>query len=130
MSRSMKEGCIASCVRYFLLTDHTHTWRILRRTPILTATMCGVVCNLLLSARCCPYREWASLVSCLVFSILAHTSLQISTDSLSLFVLVYHHRVMCLEISYYDVRLVSISQCRESKWFRWWFVHGVYNNTR
>ena len=60
----------------------------------LTVTLCGVVCNLrhslthmslgensagfilhtkqfldfsLVSAGCCPYREWASLVSCLVF---------------------------------------------------------------
>ena len=37
---------------------------------------------------------------------------------------------MTVEISYYDVRLVSLSQCSESEWFRWWFVHGVYNNTR
>ena len=72
----------------------------------LTVTLRGVVCNLLshslhrmvlgensagftlrkkqlwdislLSAGCCPYREWASLVSCLVFSILTHTSLQMS----------------------------------------------------
>ena len=72
----------------------------------LTVTLCGVVCNLqshslhrrilgdnsagftlrkmqflnfsLLSAWCCPYREWASLVSCLVFSILAQTSLRMS----------------------------------------------------
>ena len=62
-------------------------------------TLCGVVCNILnyslhrmilgdnsagftlrkkqfqdyilLSVGCCPYREWASLVSCLVFSILS-----------------------------------------------------------
>ena len=72
----------------------------------LTVTLCGVVCNLLshslhrmilgensggftlrkkqfldfslLSAGCCPYREWAPLFSCLVFSILAHTSLRMS----------------------------------------------------
>ena len=37
---------------------------------------------------------------------------------------------MTVEISHYDVRLVSFSQCRESERFRWWFVHGVYNNTR
>ena len=36
---------------------------------------------------------------------------------------------VAVEILYYDVRLVSLSQCRESEWFRWWFVHGVYNNT-
>ena len=70
---------------------------------MLTVTLCGVVCSLLshsfyrmtlgdnsagftlrkkqfldfrlLSAGCCPYREWASLVSRLVFSIPAHTSL-------------------------------------------------------
>ena len=135
MSRSVQKGCIASCVRYFLLPDRTHTWRLhfflcsvlhvnsvhslfrhlhvvhglsypLSRLSLrLTVTLCGVVCNLLshslhrmilgdnsagftlrkkqfrdfslLSAGCCPYREWASLVSCLVFSILAHRSLQI-----------------------------------------------------
>ena len=71
-----------------------------RISPRLTVTLCGVVCNLLsyslhrmilgensadftlrkkqlrdfslLSAGCCSYREWASLVSCLVFSSLAH----------------------------------------------------------
>ena len=71
----------------------------------LTVTLCGLVCNLLshslhritlgensagftqckqqfldfslLSAGCCPYREWASLVS-FFFSILAHTSIRIS----------------------------------------------------
>ena len=69
-------------------------------------TLCGVACSLLshslhrmtlgdnsagftlrkkqfmdfslLSAGCFPYREWPSLVSCLVFSILAHTSLRMS----------------------------------------------------
>ena len=79
------------------LTRHSHR---------LTVTLCGVVCSILshslhriilgensagftlrkkqfrnfslLSAGCCPYREWASLVSCLVFSILAHTSLRMS----------------------------------------------------
>ena len=30
-----------------------------------------------------------------------------------------------VEISYYDVRLFSLSQCRESEWFKWCFVHGV-----
>ena len=72
----------------------------------LTVTLCGVVCNFLShslhrmilgensagftlckkqflnfslhSAGCCPYREWASLVSSLVFFILAHTSLWMS----------------------------------------------------
>ena len=72
----------------------------------LTVTLCGVVCNLrshslhrmilgensagytlrkkqfldfnILYAGCCPYSEWASLVSCLVFSILADTSLLMS----------------------------------------------------
>ena len=76
----------------------------------LTLTLCGVVCNLLshslhrmilgensagftprkkqfrefslLSAGCCPYREWASLVSCLVFSMLAHTSLRMSVGAI------------------------------------------------
>ena len=71
-----------------------------------SVSLCGVVCNLLshslhcmilgensvsftlrkkqfldfslLSAGCFPYREWVSLVSCLVFSILAHTSLRMS----------------------------------------------------
>ena len=36
---------------------------------------------------------------------------------------------MAVEISYYDVRLVSLSQCRESEWFMWSFVHGVYKNS-
>ena len=76
----------------------------------LTVTLCGVVCYLLshslhrmilgensesftlrkkqfrdfslLSAGCCPYREWASLVSCLVFSILAHTSHRMSDGAI------------------------------------------------
>ena len=52
-----------------------------------------------------------------------------STDSPSLFVVVYPQSVRTVEI-YYDVRLISLSQCRESECFRWWFVHGVYNNTR
>ena len=33
MSRGVHEGCIASCVRYFLLPDRTHTGRLLRSTP-------------------------------------------------------------------------------------------------
>ena len=33
------------------------------------------------------------------------------------------------EVSYYDVRLDSLSQWRELGWFRWWFVQGVYNDT-
>ena len=37
---------------------------------------------------------------------------------------------MTVEISYYNVRLVSLSQCRGSEWLRRSFVHGVYNNTR
>ena len=36
---------------------------------------------------------------------------------------------MAVEISYYDVRLDSLSQWRELEWFRWWFVQGVYNDT-
>ena len=80
------------------------------RSLRLTVTLCGVVCNLLshslhrmilgdnsagftlrkkqfrdfslLSAECCPYREWASLVFCLVFSILAHTSLRMSGSAI------------------------------------------------
>ena len=29
------------------------------------------------------------------------------------------------KISYYIVRLLSLFQCMNSEWFRWWFVHGV-----
>ena len=53
-----------------------------------------------------------------------------STDSPSLFVVVYPQCTVNVEISYYNVRLVSLSQCRESEWLRWWFVHGVYKNIR
>ena len=80
---------------------HGLSYPLARLSFRLTVTLCGVVCNLLshalhrmilgensagftlckkqfrdfslLSARCCPYREWAILVSCLFFSILAHT---------------------------------------------------------
>ena len=38
MSRAVQEGCIASCVRYFLLPDRTHT-------------------NIINSARCSVYRK-------------------------------------------------------------------------
>ena len=45
-------------------------------------------------------------------------------------VVVYPQRVLWLvEISYYDVRLDSLSQWRELEWFRWWFVQGVFNDT-
>ena len=68
----------------------------------LTVTLCGVVIHSfrcmtladnsadftlrkkqflefrLLSAGCCSYREWVSLVFCLVFSILAHTYFRMS----------------------------------------------------
>ena len=84
---------------------HGLSYPLARFSLRLTVTVCGAVCNLLshslhrmilgdnsagftlrkkqfrdfslLSAGCCPYREWASLVSCFVFSILAHTSLRI-----------------------------------------------------
>ena len=36
---------------------------------------------------------------------------------------------VAVEISYYDVRLDSLSQGRELEWFRWWLVHGVHNDT-
>ena len=36
---------------------------------------------------------------------------------------------VAVEISY-TCEACFLSQCRESEWFRWWFVHGVYNNTR
>ena len=137
MCSAVQEGCIASCVWYFLLPDPTHTLCLLRSTPIsvsflllvntvhrrfrhlhvvhglsyplsrrllrLPITLFGGVCNLLshslhsmilgdnsvlckkqfldfilLSAGCFPYKEWTSFVSCLVFSILAHTSLRMS----------------------------------------------------
>ena len=83
---------------------HGLSYPLARLSLRLAVTLCGVVCNLLnhslhrmilgessagftlrkkqfwdfslLSAGCCPYREWASLVSYLVFSILAHTSLR------------------------------------------------------
>ena len=89
-----------------LYVVHGLPYPLARLSLRLTVTWCGVVCNLLchslqrmilgdnsagftlrnnqfrdfslLSAGCCPYREWASLVSCLVFSILAHTSLRMS----------------------------------------------------
>ena len=89
---------------------HGLSYPLARLSLRLTVTLCGVVCNLLshllhrmslgensagftlrtkqlldfslLSAGCCLYREWASLVSCLVISILAHTSLQMSGDAI------------------------------------------------
>ena len=56
-------------------------------------------------------------------------STHFSTDYLSVAVCcgVSPECTVAVEISYYDVRLVSLSQYRESEWFRWWFVHGVYN---
>ena len=85
---------------------HGLSYSLDRLSLRLTVTLCGVVCNLLshslhrmilgensagftlckkqfldfslLSAGCCPYREWASLVSCLVFSVLVHSSLRMS----------------------------------------------------
>ena len=95
------EGCMAlyscGCVARILLR--------------LTVTLCGVVCNLLshalhrmtlgenssglplrkkqfldfilLSAWYCPYREWASLICCLVFYIISHTSLRMSGGAMS-----------------------------------------------
>ena len=82
------------------------SYHLARLSLRLTVTLCGDVCNLLshslhrmilgensagftlrkkhfrdfslLSAGCYPYREWTSLVSCLVFSILAHTYLRMS----------------------------------------------------
>ena len=85
---------------------HGLSYPLARLSLRLTVTVCGVVCNLLshslhrvilgensagftqrkkqfldfilLSAGCSPYREWASLVSCLIFSVLAHTSLRMS----------------------------------------------------
>ena len=73
MSGAVQEGCIASCVRYFLLQDRTHTfclcsllhvnhvrsrvrhihvvhwlsYPLARLSFRLTVTLCGVVCNLL-----------------------------------------------------------------------------------
>ena len=40
MSRAVQEGCIASCVRYFLLPNLTHTWCLLRSTPISVSVFC------------------------------------------------------------------------------------------
>ena len=85
---------------------HGPSYPMARISLRLTVTLCGVVQNLqsyslhrmilgdnsagftlhknqfldfgLLSAGCCPYREWTSLVSCLVFYILPHTSLRMS----------------------------------------------------
>ena len=84
---------------------HRLSYPLARLSLRLTVTLCGV-CNLLshslhrmilgdnsagftlrkkqfldfrlLSAECCPYREWTLLVSCLVFYTLAHTSLRVS----------------------------------------------------
>ena len=36
MSRVVQEGCIASCVRYFLLPNRSHTWCLLRGTLFLS----------------------------------------------------------------------------------------------
>ena len=38
MSRAVQEGCIASCVR---LPNRTHTWRLLRSTPISVSVLWG-----------------------------------------------------------------------------------------
>ena len=85
---------------------HGLSYPLSRFSLRLTVTLCGVVCNLLshllhrmilrensagftlrkkqfrdfshISAWCCPYR----VVSCLVFSILAHTSLQMSNGTI------------------------------------------------
>ena len=40
MSRAVQEGCIASCVWYFLLPDRTHTWGLLWSTPISVSVHC------------------------------------------------------------------------------------------
>ena len=40
MSRDMQEGCIVSCVQYFMLPDRTHTWRLFRNTPISVSVLC------------------------------------------------------------------------------------------
>ena len=89
---------------------HGLSYPLARLSLRLTVTLCGVGCNLLshsfhrmtlgdnsdgftlrkkqfldlslISAVCCPYREWASLVSCLVFSILAHTYLRMSVGTI------------------------------------------------
>ena len=89
-----------------LYVVHGLSYPLARLSHRLAVTLCGVVCNLrshslhrmilgdnsagftlrkkqfldfsLLSAECCPYREWASLVSYLVFPTLAHTSLRMS----------------------------------------------------
>ena len=85
---------------------HLHVVHGLSYISLLILALYGVVCNLishslhrmilgdnsagftlrkkqfldfsLLSAGSCPYRVWASLVSCLVFFTLAHTSLRSS----------------------------------------------------
>ena len=40
VSRAVQEWCIASCVRYFLFPDRTHTWRLLRSTPMSVTVLC------------------------------------------------------------------------------------------
>ena len=93
-------ACVYDAIRH-LHVVHGLSYPLARLSLRLTVTLCGVVCNLLshslhrmilgensagftlrkkqlqdfslLSAWCCPYREWASLVSCL-----AHTSHQMS----------------------------------------------------
>ena len=74
-------------------------------------------------------NDFGSFALCMSDSLFG--SAHCSTDSPSLFVVVYPH--MCTEaidISYYNVSRVSLFQNRESEWLRWWFVHGVYNNIR
>ena len=40
MSRAVQEECIASCVRYFILPDRTHTcWCLLPSTPISVCSL-------------------------------------------------------------------------------------------
>ena len=92
-----------------ILVVHGLSYPLARLSLRLTVTLCGVVCNLLshllhrmilgensagftlrkkpfldfslLSAVCCPYREWA-FIGFLFFSILAHTSLRVSCGAI------------------------------------------------
>ena len=40
MNGTVQEGCIASCVRYFIFPNRTHTWCLLRSTPISVSVPC------------------------------------------------------------------------------------------
>ena len=123
---------VLSRFRHFYVV-HGLSYALARLLLMLTITLYGVVCNLLshslhrmtlgensagftlrkkqfldfslLSVGCCPYREWASLVSCLVFSILAHTSLRMSGGN-NKYSVHFHHTLASLT-RYFPASLVA-----------------------